>query len=71
MKTLKHFLAFLKYLYTAHDKRVWVWVVLAFSLVIGIGAITQGAVWFGVGVIVVMNGMFKLGSYMNFIGKEF
>ena len=61
--------SFWNYLFTDPDKRFWVWIVLAFSLAIGIGAIKEGAAYFGAIVIIVMNGAFLFGSWMNFTGR--
>jgi hypothetical protein len=61
---------FFKYLLTSPDKKIWFWAVLIVSLIVGIGAISQGAVIFGVLTILIMNSAFIYGSYQNFKGKE-
>lgn len=60
---------FLNYLFTSPDKRIWVWVVFIVSIIIGIGAISQGAIWAGIITIVVMNGAYAFGSWMNYTGR--
>jgi hypothetical protein len=67
MKTKK---SLLQYLFADNVRAITSTVIFAVVAIIGIGAIYQGAIWFGIGLMIVVPGVYLLGSWRNMNGKS-
>ncbi len=61
---------FMEYLFADNVRAITSTAIFAVSAIIGIGAICQGAIWLGIGILVIIPGVYLLGSWRNMNGKS-